>query len=277
MQMLNAPSRERQDWTAQIGPAEEAARFEQSLASQNANRRLEQVRLGVSQGRLKLDQLIQQNPKMDLIETEGGNYTLINPITGETKDTGVALGSLSPVDKAELEVKTATDIAVARQGEVRTTAEQQHGYRTTEETQEQAGRETLVNMRRRHAIELEKLKQTDDIETMSESDRARFITNNAREALARHSEWKDYINITDDGVVTIKPIGTGTALGRFFGGAPELTKAVRDQIVKFIYGTSGGASAPAGPPANPSTGDTFKLQTGETIRWDGNNWREVIQ
>lgn len=51
------------------------------------------------------------NPDWDIVKQEGGNYILINPKTGESKDSQIPTGTMSKIDEINLRIKGQMDVA----------------------------------------------------------------------------------------------------------------------------------------------------------------------
>jgi hypothetical protein len=109
------------DWKNKIGPVEQAANLERY---ENVNQRTqayqtisEELRLKAQEAKDKNDtrnaEIRQQradiyafkatNPNLKFIMSKGGNVTAINPLTGESHDTGVPTGSLTELAKMNLQ------------------------------------------------------------------------------------------------------------------------------------------------------------------------------
>lgn len=58
-----------------------------------------------------LNKFKMENPEWEIVKQEGGNYMLLNPKTGETKDTGIKTGTMSEVDEINLRIRGAKEVA----------------------------------------------------------------------------------------------------------------------------------------------------------------------
>lgn len=123
-----------------IGPAKEAAVIEKSnnvnertLAYQTISAELRQqaqeskdkndaTNAQIRQQRADIYDFKSKNPNMKIVTTKGGNVQAINPQTGETIDTGIPTGSLSELDKLNLQHENSLEDISARGDESRETA-----------------------------------------------------------------------------------------------------------------------------------------------------------
>jgi len=117
------------DWSNQVKPAAEAANFERY---QNSNSRMmafqtvaqelrqqaidnkdkiDQGKLEVMQHRASIYQFKAMHPNLELIYPKGGNVSYLDPSTKQMVDTGIPVGSMTDLDKINLNEKnTLTNI-----------------------------------------------------------------------------------------------------------------------------------------------------------------------
>jgi len=162
MELLQQPDQALVDWQNQVDAAQQAAEAEQTMRDFQdiaVGRGLEGKRAETASARLTLDELKQQNPQMQVVKTEGGNYMLINRTTGETKDSGIAVGTLTPEDEAELKIETETTLIGKRAAAARKTTKmgQERGAEIAKTGREhgaglaEAGREHAAGIAREKA------------------------------------------------------------------------------------------------------------------------------
>jgi len=214
MALLHQPDQELVDWQSQVGTAQKAAELEERTQRTRAATESAGRRATTAEERLDFD---------------------IEKFAAE----------LSPADKQilELEQIDARGANVMEQIEARAAAARETGderHANTLEAIAERARETRTSATHRaeETRETQRLKPTTTGATQLE--RGRSVLNNAQEVLARKPEWGDYVNVTDDGV-KIEDAGYGS----YWGGAPELTPEVRQEIVEAIYGGGTQEMAPA--------------------------------
>lgn len=153
--VFEKPEREKiEDWKNKIAPTQAAANLERqenvnarTLAyqtvseelrnkAQEAREKNDERNANIRQQRADIYGFKAQHPNFKFVMTKGGNVQAMDPATGEAHDTGVPTGSLTELDKMNLQ----GDIRLEQIGATGAEA------RKTEETR-QAGRETIAETR----------------------------------------------------------------------------------------------------------------------------------
>lgn len=240
--ILYAPYfRQMQDFNMQLQPATRAAELERyqnvnlrQIADSIANRRIQEQRVDVASkqadtSRMRAESYIAfnkfkiENPDWDIVKVEGGNYILVNPKTGESRDTGVKTGTMSEIDEINLRIKGQKEVAAIP----RTV----YGTSTTA-TITPPGAEQPTQQRQR-------------------------MINNAQQFINANPIYANAIEFDPDtGLPLIKKVGTrltGSALGTLFGG--ESRTLTQDDIDKI------NAAINEQKPSGPATTSTTQRET----------------
>lgn len=234
MNLLNEPfNKKLTDWKNQIGPAYQSASLERqnnanerTMAYQTISQQLraeadEQRALknerdaAIRQQRADVYEFKARNPNLKLIMTKGGNVQAFNPLTGETKDTGIPTGSLTEADKLSLQQEHALERIQETGGQQRQT-----------ETLRQTGRQDIAETRGWKPYE----------ETLADGTKRTFMYNEIT------GETRDKApGGTPQGATPVKPGGNTTGRTelptqtkvRQYNLAREL-KNTRPDLAKFI-------------------------------------------
>jgi hypothetical protein len=147
-------ARQLADWKNKVGPTQQEANLERyentnkrTLAyqqismelrdkAQEAREKNDTRNAEIRQQRADIYGFKAAHPNMKFVMTKGGNVTALDPATGEAHDTGIPTGSLTELDKMNLQQEM-------RLGQIGATGAE---ARRTEETR-QAGRETIAETR----------------------------------------------------------------------------------------------------------------------------------
>jgi hypothetical protein len=155
------------DWKTKLEPVQTAANLErqsnvnmrqlaQSQAaeerrmlalkeSERAAREREENNRIRTESYVALNRFRTENPDWDIVKQEGGNYVLINPKTGETKDSGVPTGTMSQVDEINLRIEGAVRAAATPRTSFVTTSGQTTSTTTPGALSPQERRAALYN------------------------------------------------------------------------------------------------------------------------------------
>lgn len=159
-----------------------------------------------------------KNPSMKFAFPKGGNILAINPLTGETHDTGMSTGTMTEEDKQYL-------LGEQKQQEI--------GSRGAEAA-------NVANIRNRGALEAvkargEQTRQTNEAKPTKEllpTQQRAAQTNAARQLANTDPDLGKFVNINPDGTFNIEQPGTS-----FFGRPTGPTLDQFKQIQDKIYGT----------------------------------------
>ncbi len=123
------------DWKNQVGPAQQAANLErytnsnermlanQTISEELRNRgqenkvNIEQGKLENAKNRTAIYDFKTKNPSAKIIAPKGGNIQIVNPVTGKVQDTGISSGTLSDLDRINLQAEDKM-LQIERQGEI---------------------------------------------------------------------------------------------------------------------------------------------------------------
>lgn len=143
-----------EDWKNQIAPMQASANLERqenvnsrTLAyqqisaelrdkAQEAKEKNDERNAAIRQQRADIYDFKARNPNMKIVIPKGGNIIAIDPLTGQSHDTGIPTGSLTETDKLNLQQEN-------RMGQIAATGQQ---TRQTEEVR-QTGREAIAETR----------------------------------------------------------------------------------------------------------------------------------
>lgn len=239
--------------------ADETAQGRLSIQQQQADTARMRAETGQKRAEayIALQQFKMQNPDWEIVRQEGGNYILINPRSGEAKDTGIKTGTMDELQELNLRIKGQKEVAAIP----RTTITS--GTTTTTTT---GG--------------------TGDAESATQQKVAQY--NRAREMFNKNPALQRFINLGDPATndFTIEgPSGPG-----WF--SPGFSQEDYDKIIKYIYeggtqptvgsartttttstrqSTSSRGNPPAAPTVRPAprTGTVrVKAPDGRTGTWD---------
>jgi hypothetical protein len=248
------------EWKNKIGPAQQSANLERyenvnqrTLAynqiaaelrekAQIAKEKNDTRNAEIRQQRADIYEFKATHPNWKIMMPKGGNIVAINPMTGETHDTGIPTGSMTDLDKLTL----GQENALERIGATGEQARETEGVR-------QAGRETLVGMRGEEARKTR--------ETVPGGVGGRAIqpsqvrvdqANKARQIVNANPELAQWIKLGSGNEFTVVPPGKD-----FWGKPKGPTPEQYSQINKFIYGDNprglGGRGNMAGPGPNATS------------------------
>jgi hypothetical protein len=208
-----------------------------------------QKKIDIQQQRANVYQFKAMNPQLKLVNSaKGGNLYSYNPLTGELKDTGVDSGTLSDIDKINLQLESSLEQIRERGAQTRTTQSQGIAQRN-EATKEQIGL---------RGEETRKTKTTPSpnkpgTNVSSELEKQRGMVNRAREA-ALKPEWAKYIQINGNNITVTQP-------GRFSGPSASTYQAITDYITGKSSSPSGAAgSVKSNVPSRGNTGGRVRVQ-----------------
>lgn len=246
-----------EDWKNQVSPAYQAASLERY---ENVNNRTvaynqisAELREKAQQAKDKNDtrnaEIRQQradiyafkatHPNWKIMMPKGGNIIAINPQTGESQDTGIPTGSMTDLDRINLQGEQRLDQIAATGEQTRET----EGVR-------QAGREAAIRAR---GEETRKTRET--VPGGSAAGKPLLPTqvkvdqyNKARQLMNSRPDLAKYIQVTGTNEFTIAKPGTN-----FWGKPSGPTPNEYSEIINAIYGTipqgqgKGGRGSMAGP------------------------------
>lgn len=258
-----------EDWKNKITPAQQAANLERY---ENVNQRTlaynqiamelrEKAQLAREKNDTRNAEIRQQradiyafkatHPDWKLILTKGGNIQAFNPQTQETHDTGIPTGSMTELDKMNLQGEQRLEQIGATGAEQKKT----EGVR-------QAGREALAGMRGEQA------RQTKSVPTGGVGGKAMLPTqikvdqyNKARELANTRPELAKFIK-PGSGANEFDIVKPNPSAWTESGRGP--TAQQYSDIINAIYGpaTGGrGAGAGPGPASTPPTTGTIRVRT----------------
>lgn len=272
-------NRKRDEWKDKIGPAQQAANLERyenvnqrTLAYNQMSTELrekallakeknDEARTKILQQRADIYAFRANNPNLKIIIPKGGNVQAFNPLTGETHDTGIPSGSMTELDKIQMQ----GDQRMEQIGETGAQARETEGVR-------QAGRETLVGMR---GDEARKTRATPSGGVTGRTELPTQyrvgIINAASRLRNSRPDLAKFIKIGSPGVNDIDIAKPGQNMfGKPTGPSPDQY----NEIINTIYG-KGATSKPPGPmgshgPTSPTTGTIrVQLPDGSTHRFKG--------
>ena len=225
MAVMQETPREILDWERQIEGATSAAELEQrqeDLRRRRETGETERMRAETANARLEFDRLKHENPQLEIIKPESGNYKIYNPADGSITETEFSVGDITPQEEAELRVKTEQQITDIRRGRTREEIAQRG------EEQRKTVRERAEETRR---TARERPRGTTGAQ---ELERRRAIANRAQEYILRNPEMADFIEVDmSSGEVTIKP-----AADRWFRS--DFTPEQRQEAIDAIFGEDTG-------------------------------------
>ena len=236
--------RELEDWKTKITPTMQASTQER-LRNTNERTRLyqqeslrlreeaqkhkannDEAKAEIARKRAEVYEYKAKNPDLDF-DFKGPTIKSINPKTGEVKDTGVPTGSMSELDKINLQHKNRLE-EIGRTGSE---------ARKTEELR-QTGREEVIEKRGEEARKTKEVPSGTVTKTgaakpeLPTQTRVRQF-NSARELFNSRKDLRPFIKIGSPGSndFSITPPGTN-----FMGSATGPTKEQYDEINEKIYG-----------------------------------------
>jgi hypothetical protein len=241
-----------QEWKDKIGPAQQSANLERyenvnqrTLAAnqiaaelrekaQQAKERNDDRNAQIRQQRADVYQFKATHPNWKIILPKGGNVMAINPLTGESQDTGIPTGTMTDLDKIWLQQENALERIGATGEQARQT-----------ETTRQEGRVELAGVR---GDEARKTRQTvpGGVSGMGTSPQGIKVDqyNKARQVVNSSPILGKYITLSSGNEFTVKKPGERG------GPTPEQYSA----ITKAIYGGSQGSSGGKGSMSGPGPG-----------------------
>lgn len=251
-QLGNQPTREQQDWQAQIGPAQSAAQME-NQSNQGMQLYLDRLRRG-DQADVRLGQA---GRGMDIRETveEGrgtrAQKTLDARVEASALDTERDIASAALAESGRVgRADTAEEGRVDRQ-------ERGIGAGITAADVASTRRKDAAELSAEAAMERRLVPSTTAGETPAAKSKARL--NRADEVLARNPEYDKFITRRGT-TLTIKPWKDPW----FTGPTAGLTKEEYDAVVNEIYGSE--------EDGLPQVGDTKTFPNGNVGVWDGEYW-----
>lgn len=273
------------DWKTKVAPQQHAADLErmtnsnertaayQTVANelrahaQEAKDKNDATNAQVRQHRADVYEFKAKNPGMKVITPKGGNIQFFNPATGETKDSGIPSGSMTELDKINLQADIKGEQIEATGAERRKTVETQGDE--SRKTKETVGAGTNKPA---SGVKGEQPTQT----------RVRQF-NSARELVNTHPEVRDFVKLGNPGsndFIITPP--SKNFFGQSTGPTDEQYKMMKDAI----YGTGAiditqpgrTGSTPVNKPdmgTSPLTADSTKNSTKKTTKFSGK--RVVVQ
>jgi hypothetical protein len=198
-----------------------------------------------------------KNPQGKIVYEPGGNIHLINPITGETTDTGIESGKMSDRDKMELAGSQKLDQIGAKGSETRKNI----GVRGAVAMQEIGAK----------GEEARKTKGTPGAQNTLPTQTRVDQFNKAQEVFNTDPELKQFIKLNPDKTFEIEPPSTG-----FFGNATGPSLEQFSRIKAKIYGSStpvtdkAGAGSPKNnipaPKSDAAGDDKFKVDATKILK-----------
>lgn len=243
-----------EDWKNKIGPSQQAANLERyentnqrTLAynqiamelrekAQNAKEKLDIRNADIRQQRADIYNFRANNPNMKIVMTKGGNVMAVNPLTGETHDTGIPTGSMTEINKMNLTQDNEMERIGARGDETRQTEGVKQGNRIF-----MAG-VTGDQTRQTNAAKVEGAATKPLMPTQIRIQEF----NRARQLINIDDELGQYIKIGNPGAndFTIDPPSNG-----FFNAGPTVEQYKK--IKEFIYGND--SNTPVSSHSTPTT------------------------
>ena len=187
--------------------------------------------LTIRQQRADVYEFKARNPDAKIITQKGGNVLAINPITGETiRDFGSS-GMLSDAER----------IALEQAGSVEQIRERGREERETEKTR-QTGRESLQQMRERHAREQAEFESQLPGKTSAlPSQQKNAMQMKYNRLINEHPEWRNWISLdAETGLPIIAESGAKTGM---IGMRDVLSPEIHAQIKAALFGSE----VPAAP------------------------------
>jgi hypothetical protein len=266
------------DWALQTPALSQAANTEravnQSIMQQMINeRRLEETeRNNRENQRLKDEALTISQQRANTSESRARTYAAIarggQLITDEAGGTYVVYkdGSSVPVDVNQFSTKELEELRnrnrieqIEKQGDIRKEQIAQQGNIRSGQIQQQGairdrqiglqGDQTRQNITTRQVATGVNFGGRPE----SETQKTARLNNLAKEAISKHPEWAQYIQMDDSGrfLRTGIPAGSGGLFG--YGAKPGGDPKVLEQVNNFIFGnggTPGNTTRPSGVPSN---------------------------
>lgn len=229
------------DWKNRIGPVEKAADNErqtnvnertlayQTVAAelrqqaQEAKEANDEKKLQIAQQRANVYEFKSKNPNMRLVFPKGGNIQAINPATGETTDTGIPTGSLSEMDRLNLQHENRT-AEIDQRGDITSRQIGERGEVTSRHIAERG-----AESRETKATPSAKTGEGGKTELPTQTRVRQFTA--ARELFNTRPELKQFIKIGNPGSndFTITPPGTNF-FGKPTGPTPEQYREIQEKI-----------------------------------------------
>lgn len=213
------------------------------VTDQNADDKLEIQKQdsATRQARAKVYEFKAKNPGMKIEVSKGGNFIGINPVTGETIDTGVSTGTMSEADKQEM-IQSGKESIVGMQGDQKMDQINRTGEQRIDEIGKRIeGQKTVAGMR-----------------TAPESatqDRVK-IGNAARQIMNTNPELAPFISFDGAGNPIITPPSTNSG---FFGSSGPTADQYK-ALTGLLYGTATPPpAAPTKPEALPTPPSKYKV------------------
>lgn len=182
-----------------------------------------QSKIDIAQQHQQLDEWKAKNPQGKVYAPKGGNVVIINPLTGEATDTGIASGTLSD----ERRIRLTGDIRsgqIEQQGNIRSGQIEQRGDIRSRQISEQGeqSRQTKQTL----GAGTEK-----PLGAQSETQKKQASINKYNKITNEHPEWIKHVTIDPDTKLPrIAPVNPGG----WFGSGPS--KEEHDAIYKALYG-----------------------------------------
>lgn len=240
---FNAPREQAiADWKNKIGPAQQAANLERY---ENANSRTalynqmsvdlrekaqiakeqnDEAKLKVLQNRADVYRFKAENPNYKFILPKGGNVQAFNPLTGQSRDTGIPTGSLSELDKINLGQEDALERIGATGDEARDTENlRQTGRLAAIGARGEEARKTRVTIPGGVSGQRTKTEQPTQTKVRQ--------YNAAKEIANTNPELAKFIKFTGTNEFTIRPTGKG---GWASPDGPTEQQAA--ELKRLIYG-----------------------------------------
>lgn len=270
-----------QEWKDKIGPAQQSANLERyenvnqrtlaynQIAAElrekalQAKERNDDRNATIREHRARIYEFRARNPGWKIVPTKGGNVMVINPITGESRDTGIPTGSMTELDKIELQGEQRLDQIAATGDEARTT-----------ETTRQEGRMELAGERGKQARETRATVPGGVSGSRPTSPQGIKVDqyNKARQVLNSSPTLGKFVTLGSGNEFKIKKPGER--------GGP--TTEQYNAIINAIYGkvgegsNSGGRGSMAGPgPGQPTINPPAAPKGWKYVKKPGGGWTAV--
>lgn len=250
-QFANAPFyRKLADWNQQIKPVQQAAdneradntqqrMFAQSIMSNEAaqerlriteeeNKRREILNIKKLEDQQKRTAILDfkaRNPNWRFVTEKGGNVFAVNPQNPTQKiDTGIASGSLSDLDRINLQLDAALTRIQAQGDETRETEGVRQTNRLNLESARQKNREALIAERNRTW-------------NLLPSQQRQQIQNNYEQIVRENPAYDEFFEVDPNtGRISLaeESAGGGGFLGTSWGAKPPLPKELRDELLRRL-------------------------------------------
>lgn len=232
-------------------------RREERLTTEGAARTQQGAdRIEIARAQQSLNEWKAKNPQGKIYAPKGGNVVIIDPLTGESTDTGIPTGSLSDADRIKLTGEKRIE-QIETQGEIQKGIQQTRGEQALEQIGAR-GEESLEQIAARGG-EARKTKavvpggagSTSQLPTQQKV----ALQLKANKAKQEHPEWSKYITTDPNtGMVEVTPPATG-----FFSRGPD--KDTYDAIIGYMGGAPTG-TIPAAKKAEPPPKKDEKVEPG---------------